>query len=225
MKNKDWLLIYQDIRRDLGLSEKRDKESAHLLDNFLKTPDISSLKNLIEGRKVNIFGAGPSLELIKKLPKGINIACDGATSFVLSKKGIPHIVVTDLDGEISALIEAYLRGSIMVIHAHGDNMEVLKSYGPLFSRAFGTCQLPPFGKLFSFGGFTDGDRALYMAYHFRPKEIMLYGMDFEGPPGKYSYTPKDRIELKMRKLFWARKFTDELIEEGDLLISYAHPPR
>ena len=47
-------------------------------------------------------------------------------------------------------------------------------------------------------GFTDGDRAVFLADHFGAARIRLVGFDFETP------NAKDRdLRLKQRKLDWA----------------------
>ena len=89
-----------------------------------------------------------------------------------------------------------------MIHAHGDNIEALKRYVPLFSgKVMGTTQVRPFGLLHNFGGFTDGDRAVLMARHFSATDIRLIGFNFEEP------RPKEGREIgtKRKKLSWARR--------------------
>jgi len=67
---------------------------------------------------------------------------------------------------------------------------------PKLRNPIGTTQLKPFGKLHNFGGFTDGDRAVCLAEHFKAGLIILAGMDFEGEIGEYSGTCNEREEKK-----------------------------
>ncbi len=126
-----------------------------------------SLKPSLKKRPTS-SGAGPSLEKALKefdFSDGTLIAADGATSALLENDLVPDIIVTDLDGRIPDLRIANDRGgSFMVVHAHGDNVDKMTSYVPLFSRVLGTTQTEPLDIVYNFGGFTDGgDRAAFLA--------------------------------------------------------------
>ena len=55
-----------------------------------------------------------------------------------------------------------------------------------FSNVIGSTQTKSFGKMENFGGFTDGDRCVFLAEYFNAKKIVLIGMDFGREIGKYS---------------------------------------
>jgi len=131
-----------------------------------------------------------------ELKKYVIIAADGATS-VLMKNGItPEIIVTDLDGNMDDEAKA---GAIMVVHAHGDNMEALKRYVPEMKNVIGTTQSRPLWNVYNFGGFTDGDRCVFLAKEFGAKSITLIGFDFDDE----NVTP-----MKKKKLAWAKRLID-----------------
>jgi hypothetical protein len=90
-------------------------------------------------------------------------------------------------------------GCTVVVHAHGDNLEALESYVPLLDRIIGTVQCRPPEGLYNFGGFTDGDRAVFLAREMGAASIELVGFDFEDQ----SVTPR-----KKKKLAWAKKLID-----------------
>ncbi|MCS7131557.1 MAG: DUF115 domain-containing protein, partial [Hadesarchaea archaeon] len=118
--------------------------------------------------------------------KKVLIAADGATSAVIKYRR-PDIVVTDLDGEVEDQLRAWRLGSWLVVHAHGDNLERILNIAPkLKERVVGTTQVKPFGRLYNFGGFTDGDRAAFMAHELQASRIFLAGMDLGKRVGKYS---------------------------------------
>ena len=50
------------------------------------------------------------------------------------------------------------------------------------------------------GGFTDGDRGVFLANHFNAKKIILFGMDFGNQIGKFSNTKRADREMKLKKL-------------------------
>jgi len=220
MEYEAWKRFYTEIKKDLGISEIKDKESAELLDSIIPEQNVERVKAVIKKNIVNVFGAGPSLEKIRKIPRGKSIACDGATSYLLGLNYTPDIITTDLDGKLEDILAAEARGSTVIIHAHGDNIGKIASYACKFSAPFGTTQLKPFGKLFNFGGFTDGDRAVFLAAHFNAKEINLYGFDFSGKIGKYSFTEGKDLEKKRKKLKWAEKLINYLKAKSEVPIRF-----
>ena len=206
MDFREWEPIYQSILEDFGYSREEDEGAAKLLRSLAKSSGIQVLEDKIRGKKVTICGAAESLtDEIKKI-KGTVVAADEATSILLEFT-IPDIIVTDLDGNMKHQIEANDMGSIVVIHAHGDNIPAIKKYVPLFKgKVILTTQSEPFDDVHNFGGFTDGDRAFFMAKHFGAKEINLIGFDFENPREKEG----KNIETKRRKLQWAKRLIYEI---------------
>ena len=89
--------------------------------------------------------------------------------------------------------------SIFIVHAHEDNIEKLE-FAKKFKKCIGTTQSNPFNKIQNFGGFTDGDRGVFLANHFDAKKIILFGMDFGEKIGMYSNTKKSDRKIKLMKL-------------------------
>lgn len=218
MNLENWLSFYDEILEEFGFSEKRDRHTASLLNAFLKRPNLERLEDLIKGKDINIFGAGPSLERLESIPEGVNIAADGACSFLMESGVVPDMVVTDLDGRIEDILEANKRGAIVMLHAHGDNMDKIKRHAKEFSDLYGTTQTRPFGNLLNFGGFTDGDRAGFIAEHFKAAVISFYAVEFEEPPGRYSFTKPRDLEKKKKKLVWAKRLVEYLKENSEVEI-------
>lgn len=229
MRYKEWKKYYKQILDEFCFSIEKDLESARELDELLKIREkinIEILRIFIEGKDVVIFGSGPSLK--RSIKKYIDffidkvlIAADGATSALMEFCIVPDIIVSDLDGRIFDQVKANERGSLIVIHAHGDNLELIKNNFYKFSnRVLGTTQADPskFKNLYNFGGFTDGDRAVFLAEHFNAKNIYLIGFDFGGRIGKYSFAKKKDIDKKLKKLKWAKFFIDELNKEKQNII-------
>ncbi len=113
---------------------------------------------------------------------------------------VPDVICTDLDGNSEADIEKEIlaceKGSIVLIHAHGDNIDKLERYVPRFKRFIATTQARPFGKVYNFGGFRDGDRCFFVARECGARKIRLVGFDFED---------SDVNPIKKKKLKWAKK--------------------
>lgn len=199
-----WKRRYQSILKELNYSEKKDKESALILDTILKeTDNTQKIKKLIQGKTVFVVGSGPSLSFaipkLKKLKKSIKIAADSSLKPLLENGIIPDIVVTDLDGDEDAIKKLSKKKSVFVIHAHGDNIEKLHMVKKI-KNCIGTTQTEPFNKIQNFGGFTDGDRGVFLASHFKAKRIILFGMDFGRRIGKFSNTKKSDRDTKLKKL-------------------------
>jgi uncharacterized Rossmann fold enzyme len=221
MQFEEWLGFYDEIVKDFGFQVKGDQQSATLLNKYLEKPDLHRVKSVLEGKKVNIYGAGPSLEKLISFPRGVNIAADGVTSFLLERGVVPDVVVTDLDGVIKDILDADKKGGLIFLHAHGDNMLKVKRQAGRFQNLFGTTQVRPFGNLLNFGGFTDGDRAVFMAEHFKPSRIRLFGMEFDEEPGRYSFTSPGQVHIKKKKLKWAKKLIFYLKEHSGVKIEFS----
>jgi len=101
-------------------------------------------------------------------------------------------------------------GAIMVIHAHGDNIENLEKNVPKFRKIIGTTQVMPTENVYNFGGFTDGDRGVFLAEEMRAKSITLIGMDFNSNPRKFSNDHDIDFELKRKKLKTAKRLLEML---------------
>ena len=199
-----WEERYFSILKELNYSEKKDKESAVILDSILKKTDIiEKVREIIQGKTVFVIGSGPSLSSaipkLKKLKKSIKIAADSSLKPLIDNGIIPDIIVTDLDGNEDAIKKISKTKSIFVIHAHGDNIEKLQMVKKM-KNCIGTTQTNPFNKIQNFGGFTDGDRGVFLASHFDAKKIILFGMDFGNQIGKFSNTKRSDREIKLKKL-------------------------
>jgi len=217
----EWKPIYNKIAKDFNYSLKKEKKSAEVLNKLLINNDLASiekLSNLITDRHVIIFGAGPSIEESLKNQKQFfidktKIVADGVTTALLKYNIQPDVIVTDLDGKISDQILSNKRGSLIIVHAHGDNMEKIVKYVPKFTRNIvGSIQINPasYEKLFNFGGFTDGDRAVFIADNFNAKTITLFGFDFNSKIGKYSFIKNKDRSQKLKKLKWCKYLIEYL---------------
>lgn len=210
MMIKGWVTKYSEIRKEFGYQKDLDLESAILLNLILKKYSTNKLESKIRGKIVFVIGAGPSLldalPYLKKYKVTI-IAADSAVKPLLENGITPDIVVTDLDGDEFSLKKVGKTRCVMVVHAHGDNIAKLPLVSN-FKNCLGTTQTSPVGKIKNFGGFTDGDRCVFLASYFNAKKIILFGMDFGTRIGKYSKTKKSEKQIKIKKL----KMAKELLE-------------
>lgn len=228
MEFGEWSIYYEEILEDFGFSREDDEKSAQLLDEILSEEGCLTLDDLSKivgfSDKFIVFGAGPSLkEHIQKLKENYDlkeyvlVAADGATTAMVEERVAPDIIVTDLDGNLDDILLANLRGANVVIHAHGDNSDKIMQLTPFFTSVLGTTQAQPVGNLYNFGGFTDGDRAMFLAIALGASEMILAGMDFGSIVTKYSrpnlITETAKAdEIKLKKLGYAKKFTNWIVE-------------
>ena len=213
-----WESKYREILKDFGYSRKKDGQSCKLLDSLLpKKTKIKKIRDLIENKPIFVIGAGPSLQscipILKKHKKITKIVADGATKAIIENNLKPDIVVTDLDGDIKSLKKAGRTNTMMIVHAHGDNAEKIHLVKD-FKNCIGTTQTKPVGKVHNFGGFTDGDRCVFLANHFKAKKIILLGMDFGTRIGRYSKSKVENRTTKIAKLRRGKKLLEWLAKKS-----------
>ena len=212
MTIRGWKTQFKEIRKEFGYLEKEDLISLRKLDSLLKGKNSKKqFQNMIQGKTVFIIGAGPSLtkslKYIKKSKKVTKIVADGAVRALLEKSIKPDILVTDLDGDLKSIEKIGKTKIPIIVHAHGDNYEKLEIVKK-FRNVVGSTQTRKIGKIENFGGFTDGDRCVFLAEYFNASKIVLIGMDFGQKIGKYS---KHRIvdrEIKIKKLKFGKKIVE-----------------
>lgn len=207
--------MYREICREFGYDEEEDARSAETLAALLSSRPVPKMEELAAAcpATVTVCGDGPLLaeEISAYPPSGYVVAADGATETLMEAGIRPDAIVTDLDGDVQVQIRASAKGSLMFVHAHGDNEDVVKAVVPrLKGPVVGTCQGPPSGGLLNLGGFTDGDRAACIFSGLGAKAVVLVGFDFERPSEKASRAP----EVKRRKLAWARRILASLEADG-----------
>ncbi|MCI4330482.1 MAG: DUF115 domain-containing protein [Thermoplasmata archaeon] len=216
-----WAPYYERIRLELGFDLARERSSADRLLELLPADapldPLGHLQGLVRGRDAIVVGLAPrwGAPPIWVLPAGrthpVVLAADGAASRCLDAGIVPEIVVTDLDGPVPAEVLANSKGAAVVLHAHGDNLEALDRWAPEFHRnVVGSWAGKPEPRLLDVGGFTDGDRAAFLASALGARRVLLWGFEFanvdEEPPGQ-------RLR-KLAKLRWAREVLGVLSRSG-----------
>ena len=219
MTIRGWKTRYREIRNVFGYRKYDDLISAKKLNSKIgKIYPLSNIKKTIRGQTVFIIGAGPSLSrsisTLKKYQNITKIVADGAVQALIEHKIKPQILVTDLDGDIASIKKIGRTKIPIIIHAHGNNYDKLDIVSKLQNK-IGTTQTEKFGKLENFGGFTDGDRCVFLAENFHAKKIILFGMDFGDKIGKYSKKKVMDRKTKLKKLEYGKKLLEWLAKESD----------
>jgi hypothetical protein len=226
---KEWLSWYRHIVEALGLDKEADRRATLKLANLIREKAVKpgEIAQKVSGKTVIVFGAGPSLQLdLARILKAklqkffVPVAADGAATALLKSGITPALIVSDLDGRVSDFVKAEGEGSIIVVHAHGDNVDALEKWIPRFNRVLGTTQTEPIeGLVYNFGGFTDGDRAVFLVEALGAERIFLAGMDLGETVGKYSkprlkrnikadFRKRIKLEIAGRLLAWLAAWSE-----------------
>ena len=195
----DWEPIYEAILADFGFDRAADERARDVAAD-LATPFDHDQLNSLNGATVAVVGAAPSLvaELAEFDPKSVDAVVAASTAVdVLADADIAvDLMVTDLDKNVATARDLTLSGTPVAAHAHGDNIPTVREWLPQFDSAYTlvTTQAAPRDAVANYGGFTDGDRAAFLADAFGASELQFLGWDFDDP----AVDP-----MKARKLRWA----------------------
>ncbi|WP_459194352.1 6-hydroxymethylpterin diphosphokinase MptE-like protein [Halosimplex sp. J119] len=152
------------------------------------------------GETVAVVGAGPSLdgELDRVRAADSVVAASDAAAWLRDAGLAVDCMVTDLDEKSDVARELTQEGIPVAVHAHGDNRPALRERVPRLAveSVLPTTQAAPAGPVHNTGGFTDGDRAAFLADHCGAAGLVFPGWDFDDP---------DVGSIKRRKLEWAER--------------------
>tara|TARA_B100001559_G_scaffold184577_1_gene154519 strand:+ start:1151 stop:1816 length:666 start_codon:yes stop_codon:yes gene_type:complete len=195
--NQDLILIQDEIRKSFGWDIESDYESAKYLASQCKNPSPS----LRFHSKVIVVGAAASPGIEPDFP---TIVADGAIGAISDLSNVA-LIVTDGDGT-PHLEKALNKGIPICLHAHGDNQE---SWSRILSiidenqEVILTHQTPyEIDRMYNPGGFTDGDRAVCIAFALGATEVELVGFSINDV-GQWSGVTDEK--RKLIKLKWMNK--------------------
>jgi uncharacterized Rossmann fold enzyme len=231
-----WSGEYQKISSTLGIdpaSERRAAGEAHELYRSRRRQIedlLVGLEKMIAGKPVVVFGCGPSLDsqisaLGTRLKEttAVLITADGATSALVETGIIPQVIVTDLDGYLPDIIRASQKGALVILHFHGDNRKTVARYAPDLVNVIPVTQTEPTEIVRNFGGFTDGDKCLFLSSTFGASAVLLVGMDFGTDIGPRSKPRRNEVPKKLRKLSIGRHLCEELINRSSARVFSLQP--
>ncbi|MEF8773402.1 MAG: 6-hydroxymethylpterin diphosphokinase MptE-like protein [Halobacteriales archaeon] len=194
-----WKPVYEALLADFGYPRVEDERARDVLEGLVGSFDLDRL-SVLASATVAVAGAGPSLhrETDRAADADAVVAASTAAD-VLADAGVGvDLLVTDLDKNARTARRLTRRGVPVAVHAHGDNVGLLERHVPAFDGAsvLPTTQAAPAGPVRNFGGFTDGDRAAFLADHLGAAALEFPGWDFDDP----GVGPE-----KARKLDWAER--------------------
>jgi uncharacterized Rossmann fold enzyme len=204
-----WEPVYEAILADFGYGRAGDERARDVLAELASPFDTDRLR-AIEGSRVAVAGAGPSLADETAVAAAADYVIAASTAGdVLREAGVAvDLLVTDLDKTPETARDLTREGVPVAAHAHGDNLDLLRTWLPRFASeaTLPTTQAAPAPPVVNFGGFTDGDRAAFLADYLGADAIVFVGWDFEDS----SVEP-----MKAKKLRWAARLLTWLESRRD----------
>lgn len=197
----DWEPVYRAILADFGFDRAGDELARDALAELMQSVSRDPLPTLEDGpTTVAVAGAGPSLENDLGIARAADrvFAASTAADRLLDRGVDVDCVVTDLDKHPEPVRELSRKGTPVAVHAHADNVELIREHVPTYDHQFliPTTQAAPRGPVKNFGGFTDGDRAAFLADHLGADSLVFPGWDLDDAGVS---------AMKARKLRWAER--------------------
>ncbi|WP_226021531.1 6-hydroxymethylpterin diphosphokinase MptE-like protein [Halomicrobium salinisoli] len=197
MDFSDWEPVYEAILADFGFDRAGDERARDELAALVTSPYRPDNARFT-GQSVAVAGAAPTLESEADLARDADavVAASTAADRLVAAGVDVDWVVTDLDKH-GERVAAFIReGTPVAVHAHGDNRDLLAEHVPDcdVERLLPTTQAAPVDPVVNYGGFTDGDRAAFLADRLGAADLVFPGWDFEAATGP-----------KARKLAWAER--------------------
>ncbi|WP_336023145.1 6-hydroxymethylpterin diphosphokinase MptE-like protein [Halobellus salinisoli] len=193
-----WEPIYESILADFGYPRDGDERARDAIAAYARPFDFDRLD--CSGRSVAVVGAAPSLPSeVDRVADADRVFAASTAADVVSDAGFDvDLMVTDLDKNPETARSLTRDGTPVAAHAHGDNIPLIEEWVPRFesSQVIATTQAEPVAAVYNFGGFTDGDRAAFLADILGASELRFVGWDFDDP---------DVSPAKARKLRWAER--------------------
>jgi hypothetical protein len=198
MEFATWEPVYEAIVADFGFDRSADEQARDELADLTAPFDTDRLA--CDSDRVAVAGAGPSLEADADDAASADAVFAAATAADrLLEVGVDvDCMVTDLDEPPATARTLTARGIPVVAHAHGDNLEAVREYVPEFTteHVLPTTQAEPVAHVHNVGGFTDGDRAAFLADTLGAGDLVFVGWDLDDP----GVDP-----VKAKKLVWAER--------------------
>lgn len=196
-----WEPVYEAICADMGYDRTADELARDRLANLVAgagTLEVDSRG--LAGLTVAVAAPGPSLEADLAAVRAADVVlAAGTAADRLLDGGFPvDWVVTDLDGHPGRVREFTRDGRSVAVHAHGDNRDLLEAHVPSYelTAVLPTTQAAPVGPVRNVGGFTDGDRAAFLADAMGAGALTFPGWDLGD----------ETVDAdKARKLDWATR--------------------
>ncbi len=212
MEYDEWVPAYQSVLDAFGFDQTADEHTRDRLATLVANADpLAAPPVPLDGVRVAIAGAADSLETDITSYQTVDaiIAASEAGHRLAAVGHPPDLIVTDLDGAPEATLSLAHAGVPTVIHAHGDNRAAIDRWVPEFptGTVLPTTQAAPVDFVQNFGGFTDGDRAAFLADHFGAATLVFPGWTFDDPT--VDAAKAEKLQWAARLLYWLERRRDD----------------
>ena len=210
MLYEDWNPVYEAILEDFGYDRGDDERARDRLADLVAGEEPLSPDDIDLTGTVAICGAARTLadelDVVRRADRVV--AASSAAAVCLDAGIAVDCMVTDLDKTPETARDLSERGVPVAVHAHGDNLAAIERYVPTFEigAVLPTTQAAPAPPVFNPGGFTDGDRAAFLADCRSADRLVFPGWDFDDS----SVTSE-----KAKKLRWAERLLRWLEQRRD----------
>ncbi|MDZ7746047.1 MAG: 6-hydroxymethylpterin diphosphokinase MptE-like protein [Halobacteriales archaeon] len=203
MRYDTWRPVYESILDSFGYDSADDEQAREELALLCNPFDHRKLAT-IRDATVAICGGADCLDEERSVARRADVVV--AASVAADTLREAHIdidlMVTDLDKNPDTARQLTHDGIPVAAHGHGDNIDCIQREIPEFDDEFvlPTVQCAPTGPTENFGGFTDGDRAAFIADAFGAAELRFAGWDFDDPT--VGDTKRAKLDWAARLLYW-----------------------
>ena len=210
MRFAEWEPVYEAVLADFGYGRAADEHARELIADLLSGPGFDPDKLDIAGETVAIAGGADRLDADLALAReadAVVAASDAAAR--LRDHGITvDCMVTDVDKTPGTVRELTSEGTPVAVHAHGDNQARLRSVVPDLDAdaVIPTTQARPVAGVHNYGGFTDGDRAAFLADALGARRLVFPGWRFDDP--SVNAEKHRKLEWAEQLLYWLERRRD-----------------
>jgi hypothetical protein len=201
----EWEPVYEQVLADFGFDRAADEDARDVLAEYAVPFDLDRLD--VSDATVAVAGAGPSLpDDVERARAADAVFAASTAADTLRAAGVAvDCMVTDLDKNPRTAVELTRAGVPVAVHAHGDNVPALREWVPGcdLDSVIATTQAAPVGAVVNPGGFTDGDRAAFLADHLGAARLTFVGWDLEDP--SVAPTKRQKLAWAARLLAWLER--------------------
>ena len=217
MRYEEWRPAYEAILAAFGYGEAGDRRGRDALLAALGDGRPLTVEDLELSGIVAVCGAGPSLAEELSVPRRADAVVAASTAVdVLQEAGVAvDCMVTDLDKNPDTTRELAADGTPVAVHGHGDNVDAVRRVVTDLEPAtvLPTTQTEPRPPVVNPGGFTDGDRAAFLADACGADRLVLAGWDLDDP--SVGAEKARKLRWAGRLLYWLERRRGERFDPLD----------
>ena len=206
MEFSRWEPVYELILADFGFDRAADEAARDDLAEYAVPFDPDRLSALADAT-VAVAGAGPSLESTADVAAAADVVvAAGTAADRLPAVGVDvDLAVSDLDKNPGTVAGLTREGVPAAVHAHGDNRAALREWLPRCDpeHVLATTQAAPRPPVVNHGGFTDGDRAAFLADAFGARQLRFPGWNLDDP--NVGPVKREKLRWAERLLAWLER--------------------